>query len=70
MLSRPTPKAAMPQHYTLNTVYASIWCNKCHKETTWRILNGKRAYCIPCHEKPLPAPAKKPDPAPEPSLFD
>jgi len=70
VLSRPTPQAPMPQHYTKNTVEATIWCNTCRRETPWRILGGKRAYCIPCHDQPTAAPAKKPGPAPQPGLFD
>ena len=52
----------MPQHYTQNTVEDSIFCNRCRKMTPWRILNGKRAFCIPCHEKRTPTPPKPPTP--------
>jgi hypothetical protein len=38
-------------HFTKNTVEASIWCNACNKTTPWRILQGKRGYCIPCYDK-------------------
>jgi len=40
----------MPEHYTKATTEASVWCNACGKMTMWRILVGKRAYCIPCHD--------------------
>jgi hypothetical protein len=43
-------------HYTKSTVEASIWCNRCNKETLWRIADGRRQYCIPCYERPKPAP--------------
>jgi transcriptional regulator with XRE-family HTH domain len=39
-------------HFTKDTVQASIWCNRCNKNTQWKILQGKRAYCIPCYERP------------------
>lgn len=38
-------------HFTKSTVQANCWCNRCNKETPWRISGGKRAYCIPCYEK-------------------
>jgi formylmethanofuran dehydrogenase subunit E len=43
-----------PQHYTKNTVEASIWCNACGKKTAWRIADGRRQYCIVCYEKKRP----------------
>jgi hypothetical protein len=46
----------MPHHFTKSTVEASIWCNKCGKMTPWRIADGRRQYCIPCYDKPRPAP--------------
>jgi hypothetical protein len=39
-------------HFTKSTVEASCWCNVCNRNTPWKILGGKRAYCIPCSEKP------------------
>lgn len=59
----------MPQHYTKNTVEASIWCNKCRSMTQWRILGSKRAYCIPCHDQPTPAKVEAPKPETQPTLF-
>lgn len=44
-------------HYTKNTVESSEWCNTCGKKTPWRILQGKRGYCIPCYD----AKASKPE---------
>ena len=55
-------------HFTRDTVEAPIWCNRCNKVTSWKILNGKRAYCIPCYNKPKPA--AEPAEAPQPGLFD
>jgi formylmethanofuran dehydrogenase subunit E len=53
----------MPRHYTKNTVEASVWCNHCGKMTPWRILGGKRAYCIPCYERRAePKPPRPPKP--------
>jgi hypothetical protein len=39
-------------HFTKGTVEASCWCNVCKQNTMWRVLNGKRAYCIPCYDRP------------------
>jgi hypothetical protein len=47
----------MPHHFPKNTVEASIWCNTCNRVTPWRVLNGKRGYCIPCYD----AKATKPE---------
>jgi hypothetical protein len=52
-------------HFTKGTVEASCWCNVCKQNTSWRILNGKRAYCIPCYDKP-----SKPVEKQEESQFD
>jgi hypothetical protein len=41
----------MAQHYTRDTEQAQIFCRKCMAITTWRILGGKAAYCIPCYQK-------------------
>jgi hypothetical protein len=46
-------------HFTKNTVEASIWCNACNRETPWKILNGKRAYCIPCYDAKKSQPEEK-----------
>jgi hypothetical protein len=40
----------MPQHYTRDTESAQIFCGSCMSTTTWRVLGGKRAFCIPCYE--------------------
>ena len=42
----------MPHHFTKGTVEAAIWCNKCNRETPWRIVDGKRQYCLTCYNKP------------------
>ena len=39
------------QHFTLNTVEVSWWCNTCHKDTPQRVAGGKLAYCIPCYDR-------------------
>lgn len=39
-------------HFTKSTVEAACWCLKCRKETPWRIYDGRRQYCIPCHDQP------------------
>jgi hypothetical protein len=41
----------MPEHYTLSTVEASAWCNKCGKNTPHRVAGRKLSYCIPCFDK-------------------
>lgn len=51
----------MAQHYTLATIEASEWCNKCGKNTPHRVSGRKLQYCIPCFDKlgdvrPTPAP--------------
>ena len=43
----------MPHHYTKTTVEASVWCNRCGKETPWRIADGRRQFCLVCYEKSL-----------------
>lgn len=40
----------MPEHYTKNTVEATIFCPVCMKFTAWRIAGGLRSYCIACFE--------------------
>jgi hypothetical protein len=41
----------MPHHFTKSTVEASIWCNRCNKETPWRIADGRRQYCLTCDSR-------------------
>ena len=38
----------MTQHYTRNTVEASAWCAKCHKDTMHRIDGVKLGPCLDC----------------------
>lgn len=52
----------MPHHYTKGTVEASIWCNKCRKETPWRIADGRRQYCLTCYAKPAAEESSAPPP--------
>ena len=51
-------------HFTKSTVEAACWCNRCNKETPWRIADGKRSYCLACYDKP------KPEAQPEAEQFD
>jgi len=37
-------------HFTKATTEASCWCNRCNKNTLWRIVDGRRSYCIPCYD--------------------
>ena len=50
----------MPHHFNKATVEASCWCNKCGKETPWRIADGRRQYCITCYERPKEAKVAEP----------
>jgi hypothetical protein len=43
----------MPHHYPKSCVEASIWCNRCGKETPWRIADGRRQFCLICYVKPV-----------------
>ena len=42
----------MRHFFTKNTVEASIWCVKCHKDTPHAIMDGRPAYCTICQAKP------------------
>ena len=58
----------MRHFFTKSTVEASIYCNRCGKDTMWVIAGGRPAYCKSCYDKvrdPKPVPQKK-----QPSLFD
>jgi hypothetical protein len=41
----------MGQHYTLQTVETSAWCNKCSKNTPHRVAGKRLSFCIPCWER-------------------
>lgn len=41
----------MTQHFTRNTISASLWCNKCGKPTQHRIDGVKRGPCLECVER-------------------
>jgi hypothetical protein len=41
----------MSQHYTLATVEASEWCNKCRKATPHHVAARRAQYCIPCFDR-------------------
>jgi hypothetical protein len=47
----------MPHHHTKSTVEASLWCNRCNKETPWRIADGRQQFCLTCYSKPMEAKA-------------
>ena len=38
----------MTQHFTRNTVSASLWCAKCQKPTQHRIDGVKKGPCLEC----------------------
>lgn len=38
----------MPEHFTRNTVEASVWCGKCGRDTMHRIDGVKRGPCLDC----------------------
>lgn len=38
----------MTQHFTRNTVAASLWCAKCQKQTLHRIDGVLRGPCLDC----------------------
>jgi DNA-directed RNA polymerase subunit RPC12/RpoP len=44
----------MRYFFTRNTVEASIWCVKCHKDTLHAISDGRPLYCQICQSKPQP----------------
>jgi hypothetical protein len=48
----------MGQHYTLNTVEVSAWCNKCGKMTPHHVACRRLQYCKICYQKITPSPAK------------
>jgi hypothetical protein len=62
----------MPEHYTKNTVEASVWCNRCNGMTPWRISDGRRSYCLVCYDAPhhQRAQEKPPEPDPQGKLFN
>jgi len=41
----------MPEHYTKNTLEATVWCNRCNAMTQHRVDSGRRGPCLPCMEK-------------------
>jgi len=55
----------MPHHFTKTTIEASIWCNRCRRETPWRIADGRRQFCLICYERPTGKPAVDPQPVPQ-----
>jgi hypothetical protein len=59
----------MPHHYPKSTVEASIWCNTCRKDTPWRIIDGRRQYCLVCAGKPKTQNKIEPKKESTPSLF-
>ena len=51
----------MRHFFTRDTVEASIWCVKCHRETMHAIIDGRPAYCQVCQSKPQPKETAKPE---------
>ena len=41
----------MRNFFPKDTQEASIWCQKCHKDTLHRIIGGRPAYCFDCQAK-------------------
>lgn len=59
----------MAEHYTKNTVTASVWCNRCGRMTTHRVDEGRRGPCMECmHQRELEI-VKKPPPPKQDGLF-
>ena len=58
----------MPHHFTKGTVQASVWCNRCRKDTAWRIADGRRQFCTICYNRPVTAKEKE-QKEKQPSLF-
>jgi hypothetical protein len=43
----------MAEHYTRNTLTATAWCAKCHRNTEHRVDDGRRGPCLdPDHPAP------------------
>jgi hypothetical protein len=57
----------MPEHFTRNTLTASVWCAKCGRLTEHRIDGGRRGPCLECPPKPIKA---KPAPIAQKGLFE
>jgi hypothetical protein len=60
----------MPEHFTRNTVMASVWCSKCSKPTMHRIDGVKRGPCTVCMESPRAPAQPKPIATEQGSLFN
>lgn len=41
----------MTQHFTRDTVSASLWCPKCKKQTQHRIDGVRKGPCLECIER-------------------
>ncbi len=41
----------MPEHYTRNTIEATVWCNRCNRDTQHRVDGGRRGPCLECLKK-------------------
>jgi hypothetical protein len=59
----------MPEHFTRNTVMASVWCSKCGKPTMHRIDGVKRGPCMVCMETSTVPAQPKPIEVEQGSLF-
>jgi hypothetical protein len=58
-------------HFPKSTVEASMWCQKCHRDTVWTIAGGRPMHCTVCQAKPPdpPPPRRRKKAEPEP-MFD
>ncbi len=58
----------MPEHFTKNTLTATVWCNKCGRNTDHRIDDGRRGPCLE-HSVPIKTEKKAP-PDTQEKLFE
>lgn len=58
----------MKEHFSKNTVEASLWCKKCGKFTMHSVVRGLQGTCLTCMTEPLKTVPKKP-PATQRGLF-
>jgi len=60
----------MTQHFTRNTVSASLWCAKCRAMTQHRIDGVRKGPCLKCIERREKEHAEKAPSAPVPKQGD
>jgi hypothetical protein len=59
----------MPHHFTKNTVEATFWCAKCHRETLHTVHDGRRGSCLICRANPTVKKPPQPVVPEQPKLF-